>query len=90
MAKARAFDVSYCSTGDTLLGLSDMAGNVWEWTSSNYCPYPKSKNCSEPRRVVRGGGWNIARASYVRAAFRFNYAPTDRAFNIGFRCARDM
>jgi formylglycine-generating enzyme required for sulfatase activity len=76
--------------GDTPLGLSDMAGNVREWTSSVYCTYPKPKNCSDPRRVVRGASWYSDNAWYVRAADRYGYAPNGLGSVIGFRCARNM
>lgn len=72
-------------------GISDMAGNVWEWTESLYCPYSPngvSNNCTDARRVLRGGGWDNVTASYVRAAYRDFWVPADRNSFIGFRCAR--
>jgi len=75
------------SAGATPEGVMDLAGNVWEWTSSPYCPY-NSKNCSETARVDRGGGWNITYPVYVRGAGRDRYAPSDRFYALGFRCAR--
>jgi len=71
--------------GKSPFGLQDMAGNVWEWTSSAYCPYA-NKNCAEAARVVRGGGWPLA--SFVRASVRDGSARTSREDNRGFRCAR--
>ena len=75
--------------GDSPSGLSDMAGNVWEWTSSSDCPYPKSESCSEPRRVLRGGSW-YDDASRMRAASRLGAPPFGRFRFLGFRCAKDM
>ena len=73
--------------GRTPEGLSDMSGNVWEWTSDTYCPYP-GKTCSETARVYRGGGWFLVFPSYLRGASRGSVAPSRRYDHIGFRCAR--
>ena len=59
-------DVAAFSAGDSAWGLRQMLGNVWEWTASNFEPYPgfktdAYKEYSEPvfgtRKVLRGGAW---------------------------------
>ena len=74
-----------------VLGLHDMAGNVWEWTCSDYDPtYSGSEQrCSNQRpseglRVVRGGSWNNG-AGDVRSAKRMPRKPGYRDATTGFR-----
>ena len=75
--------------GASPFGALDMAGNVWEWTSSKYCPYTVASNsCANAARVNRGGSWYGGDPSYLRAANRFGLAPADRDYGVGFRCAR--
>ena len=74
--------------------LSDMAGNVWEWTCSAYdsnytgketqC---ESKNDANMLRVLRGGGWSYG-PRFLRVARRDWFNSDDRKFNIGFRLSR--
>ncbi len=73
--------------GDAKGGLHDMAGNVWEWTSSYYCPYD-GKKCANDRRVVRGGSCYDDNAANMRAMRRNMSAPEDYYPGVGFRCAR--
>jgi sulfatase modifying factor 1 len=74
-------------SGDSPFGLKDMAGNVWEWTSSGYSE-DYSKNRATDKRVNRGGSWSRNDPSIVRAAHRFSHVPTLRYDYLGFRCAR--
>jgi formylglycine-generating enzyme required for sulfatase activity len=68
-------------------GLYDMAGNVWEWTASTYCPYDHA-GCSDPRRVIRGGSWSVVDSLFVRLTDRSPADPSNRVTNVGFRCVR--
>ena len=67
-------------------GLYDMNGNVAEWTSSDYLPYPlKEKAKTVPdKKVVRGGSWR-ERPQYSTSAIRKGYVPWLRPMNVGFR-----
>ena len=71
-------------------GLTDLAGNVWEWTTSAYTDRldAATLNAEAPdglaRRVLRGGSWNNPTV-FCRASFRSRYPPDFRNFNIGFR-----
>ena len=71
--------------GASPYGLLDMAGNVYEWTSSPYCPYP-SHSCTSPYRMYRGGAWYTEKTASV--ATRNGNLPTDRTVVVGFRCAK--
>ncbi len=73
------------------LGLRDMAGNVWEWTCSEYNPNygGDEERCStlrpnEGQRVVRGGSWSNG-AGDLRVAKRLARKPDYRDAMTGFR-----
>jgi formylglycine-generating enzyme required for sulfatase activity len=85
----RTSPVGRYPAGATPLGVLDLAGNVWEWTESPYCPYGK-EDCGDSRRVLRGGGWDTIESLDVRAARRYPSAPTARGRSIGFRCAKTL
>ncbi len=61
------------------LGIHDLGGNLWEWTSS---PYEEGKEYS----VLRGGSWDIGTSARVSSSYRRFYTPADRDCVIGFRC----
>jgi formylglycine-generating enzyme required for sulfatase activity len=74
-------------------GAYDMAGNVWEWVSSLYQPYPyvvtdgREDMSSSGDRVLRGGSW-INVDDNVRSAYRNRSNPLFSFNFFGFRCAR--
>jgi len=80
-------------SGASPYGVMDMSGNVWEWISSDYKPYPykvddgREDLLSNDNKVLRGGSWygNVGNA---RSAFRFSNYPTNNSLNVGSRCAQ--
>lgn len=82
------------SFGETPCGLTDMGGNVWNWCSDTYKPYPGS-NLPNPQneqiKVIRGGSFFFDQNgtnSYSSTGRGFNSMETS-LFNTGFRCAID-
>ncbi|MBM4358885.1 MAG: SUMF1/EgtB/PvdO family nonheme iron enzyme [Deltaproteobacteria bacterium] len=67
-------------------GHFDLAGNVWEWTSSGFSESYASERSTE-KRVDRGGGWDSDTPSGVRGAIRGSDAAERRDESLGFRCA---
>jgi iron(II)-dependent oxidoreductase len=84
--------------GASAFGCEQMLGDVWEWTSSPFLPYPGFEafpysEYSEPFfgtrfRVLRGGSW-ATRPRVARATFRNWDSPIKRQIFAGFRCAAD-
>ncbi|MFQ5949998.1 MAG: formylglycine-generating enzyme family protein, partial [Nitrospiria bacterium] len=84
--------------GKSPYGLYDMAGNVYEWTSTWYLPYPGNRvhNIHYGRRnkVLRGGSWyncmsygcGLSSPVYNRTRF----TPEIKNKGFGFRCASDQ
>jgi formylglycine-generating enzyme required for sulfatase activity len=77
-------------------GMLDAAGNVWEWVSSAYRPYPwraddgREDAVADVVRTTRGGGHDSG-ADELRTTHRgrlLSRAPRAGHHNIGFRCAR--
>jgi formylglycine-generating enzyme required for sulfatase activity len=68
---------SYASTGP---GLSDMAGNVWEWVGDGF-------ESGSTSRVLRGGSWDVG-ADGLRVANRYRFPAINRYYGFGFRVCR--
>jgi len=81
---------NYSPRGDSLCGAADMAGNVWEWCSSQHKDYPYRagdgrENLTEyASRVVRGGSF-YNYESHARCVSRDGDFPDDRDDDYGFR-----
>ena len=65
--------------GASPFGMLDMAGNVWEWTSSAFSGRPE-------HRVIRGGGWGN-NPYCLRVSYRHGNPPDFALDMVGFRCA---
>lgn len=82
--------------GATPEGILDMAGNVWEWTSTLYAAYPyvatdgREELDTRGQRVLRGGSFLSPTAAYVRCAMRSLSFETRRREHIGFRVAQSL
>ena len=84
--------------GASACGCLDMAGNVWEWTSSPFLGYPDFKAFPYPEyseewfdgdhRVLKGGSW-ATQASTLRISFRNFFRRHFRIAFAGIRCAAD-
>jgi toxoflavin biosynthesis protein ToxD len=80
----------YSPLGDSPYGCADMAGNVWEWTHSQYQPYPyaaddgRESEAGDARRVVRGGA-AYSFAGFMRCACRASNEPNGAYTSRGFR-----
>ncbi len=89
-------DVADCAAGDSAFGCRQMIGNVWEWTASDFVPFPgfsadPYKDYSQPwfgtRKVLRGGAWATS-ARIARPAYRNFFTPDRNDVYAGFRtCA---
>jgi gamma-glutamyl hercynylcysteine S-oxide synthase len=84
--------------GASAYGAEQMIGDVWEWTSSDFTPWPGFvpmiyRAYSEPffggdYKVLRGGSWAVA-ASSIRPSFRNWDHPIRRQIFTGLRLAWD-
>ncbi|MGI5404394.1 ergothioneine biosynthesis protein EgtB [Streptomyces sp. CA-135486] len=84
--------------GESPLGIRQLIGDVWEWTASDFLPYPgfaafPYREYSEvffgsAHKVLRGGAFAVD-AVACRGTFRNWDLPVRRQIFSGFRTARD-
>jgi formylglycine-generating enzyme required for sulfatase activity len=71
--------VGSCEKGSSPYGVTDMAGNVWEWTSSFEDKYS----------VLKGGSFFEGR-NYSTSYNNLLSIPADAKDYVGFRCVKDV
>jgi iron(II)-dependent oxidoreductase len=84
--------------GTSAYGVEQMVGDAWEWTATDFTPYPgfeafPYREYSEiffgpDYKVLRGGSW-ATRPAVARGTFRNWDYPIRRQIFTGIRCARD-
>ncbi|MHC4817294.1 MAG: SUMF1/EgtB/PvdO family nonheme iron enzyme, partial [Planctomycetota bacterium] len=70
------------ATAESVYGVGDASGGVWDWTSS----WEDERRSS---RAVRGGSW-LNPPVVLRAANRAALLPRERNSFVGMRCARSL
>ncbi len=81
--------------GQSASGCQQLIGDVWEWTTSDYTPYPGFKSEFDEyndkwfvgQKVLRGGSFATPQI-HVRATYRNFFYPHERWMISGFRCAK--
>ncbi|MDX6613150.1 MAG: hypothetical protein QOD75_2336 [Blastocatellia bacterium] len=82
--------------GANAYGCHQMIGDVWEWTTSDYVPYPGFKAEFDEyndkwfvnQKVLRGGSYATPQG-HIRSTYRNFFHAHERWMTSGFRCASD-
>ena len=89
-------DVAAFSQGDSAFGCRQMLGNVWEWTSDTFQPFPgfsadAYKDYSRPlfgtTKVLKGGAWT-SRSRMLHGTYRNFFEPGRWDIFSGFRVCK--
>jgi formylglycine-generating enzyme required for sulfatase activity len=83
--------------GQSANGCQQMIGDVWEWTTSDYVPYPGFKSEFDEyndkwfvnQKVLRGGSFATPQV-HIRSTYRNFFHAHERWMTSGFRCAKDL
>ena len=94
-----AAPVSSSSNNVSAFGVVGMLGNGWEWTSSEFAPFPGfqpfsfypgySANFFDGKHFVMKGGSSRTAAPLLRKSFRNWFQPHYQYVYAGFRCVAD-
>ena len=90
MAEDGVTKVGHYRAGASPYGIMDMSGNVMEWTSDWYGPYPGNIDINTKYgmvyKVLRGGSFLSENAFDLRCSKRNFEKPTVSGADFGFRC----
>ena len=83
--------------GVNTYGCHQLIGDVWEWTTSDYVPYPGFKSEFDEyndkwfvnQKVLRGGSFATPQL-HIRSTYRNFFHAHERWMTSGFRCAQDI
>ena len=90
-------DVAAYADGDSAFGCRQMLGNVWEWCSDTFGPYPGFKPDAYEdysqflfgtTKVLRGGAWTT-RSRMMHGTYRNYFEPERWDVFSGFRLCKD-
>jgi len=93
LASDGPIDVAACAAGDSAFGCRQMIGNAWEWTASDFVPFPgfaadPYEDYSQPwfntRKVLRGGSFATS-ARIARPGYRNFFTPERNDVIAAFR-----
>ena len=89
-------DVAAHANGDSAFGCRQMLGNVWEWTSNTFQPYPGfsadaytdySTMLFGTTKILRGGAWT-SRSRMIHGTYRNFFEPHRWNIFSGFRTCK--
>jgi iron(II)-dependent oxidoreductase len=92
-------DVNATPAGDSAAGVSQLVGNGWEWTATQFGPFPGfqpmpfypgySKNFFDEEHYVMKGGSPVTAACMLRRSFRNWFRPNYPYVYASFRLVED-